>query len=69
MAAPKRPSKRAVVEAQLRIAGSHDDGAARVRAYVGGRIAISRARELQREGAELRRRGMPCSCSDCRAAG
>jgi hypothetical protein len=65
---PKQPSRRAIVEAQLRIAGYHDDDAAWVRAYVGGRISIARARALQREGAELRRRGMPCSCSDCRAA-
>ena len=59
-------SKRATVDAHLRIAGYHGDDRAWVRLYLEHRVGYERARRLRAEGARLRAAGLPCGCAECR---
>lgn len=58
-------SKRENVLGWIRISGYHDDTKEFVRLYCENRIAYGAALVKFREGAQAKKMGMPCSCSEC----
>jgi len=53
----------------LKIAGYHDDRARLTTLYVENRIGLSVALEAFNQGAQMKKNGVPCSCSECKTAG
>lgn len=58
-------SKRSMALGWIRIAGYHADDKAMVRLYVENRISYQVAIAEFRRGAEMKRAGVPCFCSQC----
>jgi hypothetical protein len=59
--------KRKDALAALRVAGYHNDQAARVRLLVENRVSLISANEAWVAGVRARAAGVPCSCSRCSA--
>ncbi len=59
--------KRKDAIALAKIAGYHDDEKAIIRLRVENRISYSVLQEAYLQGARKRAKGMPCTCSDCKA--
>ena len=62
----KKPSKREVAIALLRVAGYHQDSGEFVRLYVENRISYAAAKVAYRDGARQRAAGIGCGCYECK---
>lgn len=62
----KRPSKRALTLAAMRVAGYHEDTAEFTRLYIENRISYQVAQEEYEKGRRMRKSGVPCNCRVCK---
>ena len=59
--------KREHLLAHLRVAGYHEDRAAFTRLYIENRVSKKVADDAFNVGRTMRRNGVGCGCSDCKA--
>lgn len=61
-----KPSKRAAALCIIRVAGYHGDRRLFTLTYLENRISLKVAHEQYAIGAQQRKNGMQCDCSECR---
>lgn len=62
----KRPFNRGALLVMLRTAGYHNDSAGYTRLTIENRISREKARAEWNRGAEMKKAGVPCTCSSCK---